>query len=202
MKKVQLTIVAIIIAGLMAQSCEKMNTRIDGIGAITTNTLQVDDFNSIELLGADNVFISYGTEQEVTVTGHSNIISRIQTEVSNGTWFIELERGSYGTYELTYYITVPDLEEVRSIGSGNVTVTDPISVDQMKVSLEGSGSFFGFPLSASTAMVDIMGSGECEITVNNDLDVLIEGSGSVYYKGSPSIQSDITGSGRVVNANQ
>ena len=41
MKKVQLTIVAIIIAGLMAQSCEKMNTRIDGIGAITTNTLPI-----------------------------------------------------------------------------------------------------------------------------------------------------------------
>ena len=201
MKKVQLTIVAIIIAGLMAQSCEKMNTRIEGMGAITTNTLQVDDFNSIELTGADNVFISYGTEQEVTVTGHSNIISRIQTDVSNGTWFIELERGTYGTYELTYYITVPDLEEVRNIGSGNVTVTDAISVDQMKVSLEGSGSFIGFPLSASTATVDIMGSGECEITVNNDLDVVIEGSGSVYYKGSPSIQSDITGSGRVVNAN-
>ena len=202
MKKIQLTIVAIIIAGLMAQSCEKLNTRIEGVGAITTNTLQVDDFNSIELLGADDVFISYGTEQEVTVTGHPNIISRIQTDVSNGTWFIELERGSYGAYELTYYITVPDLEEVRNIGSGNVSVSDPISVDQMKVSILGSGSFFGFPLTASACQVDIMGSGECEVTVNNDLDVVIEGSGSVYYKGSPIIHEDISGSGRVVNANQ
>ena len=202
MKKTQLIIVAIIIAGLTAQSCEKLNTRIEGIGTITSSKLQVDDFNSIELLGADDVFISYGTEQEVTVTGHPNIISRIQTDVSNGTWFIELERGSYGAYELTYYITVPDLEEVRNIGSGNVSVSDPISVDQMKVSILGSGSFFGFPLTASACQVDIMGSGECEVTVNNDLDVVIEGSGSVYYKGSPIIHEDISGSGRVVNANQ
>ena len=201
MKKTQMTIVAIIIAGLMTQSCEKMNTKIEGIGSITTNTLQVDDFDKIRLEGADNVFISYGPVQEVSVTGHPNIISRIQTEVSNGTWFMELERGSYGSYELIYNITVPYIDEVSNIGSGNVTVSDPISVDQMKVYLLGSGSFFGFPLSASTCQVDISGSGNCEVTVNNDLDVVIEGSGSVYYKGSPSIEVDIIGSGRVVDTN-
>jgi len=201
MKKTQMTIVAIIIAGLMTQSCEKMNTRIEGIGAITTNFLQVDDFDKISLEGADNVFISYGPVQEVSVTGHPNIISKIQTEVSNGTWFMELERGTYGSYELTYNITVPYIDEVSNIGSGNVTVSDPISVDQMKVYLLGSGSFYGFPLSASTCQVDISGSGNCEVTVNNDLDVVIEGSGSVYYKGSPSIEVDITGSGRVVDTN-
>jgi hypothetical protein len=201
MKKTQMTIVAIIIAGLMTQSCEKMNTRIEGIGSITTNILQVDDFDKISLEGADDVIISYGPEQEVRVTGHPNIISRIQTEVSNGTWFMELERGTYGSYELTYNITVPYIDEVSNIGSGNVTVADPISVGQMKVYLLGSGSFFGFPLSASVCQVDISGSGNCEVTVDNDLDVVIEGSGSVYYKGSPSIEVDITGSGRVVDTN-
>jgi len=201
MKKTNITIVAIIIAGLMAQSCEKMTTKIDGIGAITTNTLHVDKFDRIRVEGADHVFISYGTEQEVVVTGHPNIISRIQTDVSNGTWDIELERGNYGSYELSYYITVPSIEEVSNIGSGNVTVSDPMSVDQMKVYLMGSGSFFGFPLSASACQVDISGSGECEITVRNDLDVVIDGSGSVYYKGSPLIHEDITGSGQVVDAN-
>ena len=201
MKKTQMTIVAIIIAGLITQSCEKMNTRIEGMGSITTNILQVDDFDKISLEGADDVIISYGPVQEVRVTGHPNIISRIQTEVSNGTWFMELERGTYGSYELTYNITVPYIEEVSNIGSGNVTVADPISVGQMKVYLLGSGGFYGFPLSASTCQVDISGSGNCEVTVDNDLDVVIEGSGSVYYKGSPSIEVDITGSGRVVDTN-
>jgi hypothetical protein len=201
MKMTQITIVAIIIAGLMAQSCEKMNTRIEGIGSITTNTLQVDAFNSIAVEGADNVFITYGPQQEVTVTGHPNIISRVQTDVSNGTWFVDLERGNYGSYELSYYITVPSMEEVSNVGSGNVTVTGPFPAEHMKVSLLGSGSFFGFPLSASTCQVDIIGSGECEITVSSDLDVVIEGSGNVYYKGSPVIHEDISGSGRVVDAN-
>ncbi len=201
MKNNQIVIVAIIFAGLMAQSCEKMNTKIEGIGAITTNSLHVDDFTKISLEGADDVIISYGPVQEVSVTGHSNIISRIKTDVSNGTWFMELENGNYGDYELTYYITVPTIEGVSNTGSGNVRVSDPMSVDQMEVSLLGSGGFFGFSLATSRCQVDIDGSGNCEISANNDLDVVIDGSGSVYYKGSPSIHEDITGSGRVVDAN-
>jgi len=201
MKNTHIAIVAIFFAGLMAESCEKLSTQIDGIGAITTNTLQVDEFTKISAEGADNVNIFYGPVQEVSVTGHPNIISRIQTEVSNGTWYIELERGSYGDYELTYNITVPAIEGVSNIGSGNVTVADPMTVNQMDISLIGSGGFFGFPLAASQCEVDISGSGNCEITVNTDLDVVIDGSGSVYYKGSPSIHEDITGSGRVEDAN-
>jgi len=201
MKKIQISIVAMIIAGLMAQSCEKMNTQIEGVGTITTNTLQLDEFDKIRVEGADNVIISYGQEQEVSVSGHPNIISRIQTEVRNGTWNIELERGNYGQYELTYFITLPNIEEVSNIGSGNVEVTDPMSVDHLKVRLTGSGSFFGFPLTTNFCDVDISGSGECEITVNERLDVVIDGSGSVYYKGSPLIQEDISGSGQVLDTN-
>jgi len=201
MKNTHLVIVAILFTGLLAQSCEKMSNQIEGIGTITTNTLQVDEFTKIKMEGADDVIISYGSEQEVKVTGHSNIISRIQTDVSNGTWTIELERGSYGHYELTYNITIPILEGVRNTGSGNVTVSDPISVDHMEISLIGSGGFYGFPLASSRCQVDISGSGNCEITVNENLDVVVDGSGSVYYKGSPIIHEDITGSGRVVDSN-
>ena len=78
MKNTHIVIIAIMITGLATQSCEKMSNQIDGIGTITTNTLQVEKFTKINMNGADNVFISYGQEQEVTVTGHPNIISRIQ----------------------------------------------------------------------------------------------------------------------------
>jgi hypothetical protein len=201
MKNTHIAIIAIIITGLTAQSCDKLSNQMEGIGTITTNTLQVDEFTKINMEGADDVYISYGQEQEVSVTGHPNIISRIQRDVSNGTWTIELEQGNYGRYELTYYITVPTIERVMNTGSGNVTVSDAMSTDRMSVSLIGSGGFFGFPLESNTCDVDISGSGNCEITVNDDLDVVIDGSGSIYYKGSPIIHDDITGSGRVVEAN-
>ena len=90
MKKSNLIIVAIAITGLLTQSCTK--DRIEGLGEIDTMILQVDQFTGIAQEGASDVYISYGETQEVKVTGHPNIISRIETDVINGVWVMELEK--------------------------------------------------------------------------------------------------------------
>ena len=201
MKNLKFSIVTIAIASLLNSSCTKETSLIEGIGAITTETLTILEFSGIAMEGVDNVIISYGPEQKVEVTGHSNIINRIQSEVTNGIWYMELERGNYGRYELTYYITLPSIEKVSNTGSGNVSITDPMETGYMDISLMGSGSFSGFSLSAEFCQVDINGSGNCEVTAWKTLDVSIDGSGSVFYKGSPSIKDHISGSGRVVDSN-
>ena len=201
MKTRNMIIAAILITGLATQSCTKEWEKIEGTGSVTSETLYLQDFSKISMEGADNVFISYGEEQRVEVTGHPNIISRVQTEVKNDTWYIELERGNYGRYELTYYITLPTLKKVSNTGSGNATISTPMDTDHLEVRLMGSGSFRAFQLSAETCQVDIVGSGNCEISVKEHLDAVLEGSGSVFYKGNPVIMADVEGSGRVVNAN-
>jgi hypothetical protein len=114
---------------------------------------------------------------------------------------MELERGNYGHYELTYYITLPTMDLVSNTGSGNVMITDRLDTEHLEIILMGSGSFSGFSLHTESCQVDITGSGNCEVTAANRLDVNIEGSGSVFYKGSPSIKDDISGSGRVFDSN-
>jgi hypothetical protein len=202
MKTSNIIFTAILFAAIITQSCTKEYSRIEGMGAITTETLYLDDFSGIDMEGADDVTISYGTEQKVEVTGHPNIISRIQTEVSNDTWHIELERGNYGEYELSYNIILPYIEEISYDGSGNVMVSGSMESDYLELSLLGSCSFYGFSLRVESCQVDITGSGNCEITAGSQLDVSIEGSGSVFYKGNPSVTSHITGSGGVVDSNQ
>jgi len=201
MKTKNIIIAATLLATIATQSCTKEYSRIEGIGTITTETLHLSDFSAIAVEGADDVIISYGPEQKVEVTGHPNIISRIQTEVHNGTWDVELERGSYGHYELTYHLILPSIEKVTNIGSGNVRITDPMETYQMDISILGSGSFSGFLLNTQECQVDIVGSGNCEITAESSLDVSIDGSGSVFYKGTPLIKDHISGSGRVVDSN-
>ncbi len=201
MKTRNIFITATLITGIVAQSCTKEWERIEGTGSVTSKILVLDEFNRISMEGADNVFVSFGEQQHVEVTGHPNIISRIRTEVVNDTWHIELERGNYGEYELTYHITLPDLQKVSNVGSGNAAITTPMETDHLEVQLMGSGNFNGFQLTAETCQVDIVGSGNCEITVNKHLDASLEGSGSVYYKGNPTILEDSEGSGRVFNAN-
>jgi len=201
MKTSKIFIAVTLLVAIVSQSCTKEFSRIEGTGAITTETLYLSDFTGIDMVGAENVTISYGTEQKVEATGHSNIISRIRTDVDNGIWSMELERGTYGEYELSYNITLPYIDEINNTGSGNVVISGPMEVEYLDLYIMGSGNISGFSLSAAYCQVDITGSGNCEVTALNSLDVSIDGSGSVFYKGSPSIENHISGSGRVVDSN-
>ena len=201
MKKSKIIITAIISLAIIAQSCEKQFTRIDGYGPIVSETLQLADFSKINMTGADDVYITFGAEQKVEVEGHRNIINLIKTRVSNSTWEMELRDGNYGSYELTYYITIPSLEKLTNTGSGNVTVMNSSQQDFFELSIIGSGSFYGFPLTSNKVLVDVLGSGLVEVTAVDLLEVKIEGSGNVYYKGNPSILTNVTGSGRIKNSN-
>jgi hypothetical protein len=201
MKTTSITFVLLAAAALLSQSCTKEYSRIEGIGQVTTQTLNIDEFSAIRLEGADDVEITYGTVQKVEVTGHPNIISRIKTEVRNGRWDMGLQNGNYGNYELQYSLTLPVLTAVEVIGSADVDILDSMETGEFELFLMGSGSFRGFQLRAGQSYVEIVGSGDCEITSDESMDVVIEGSGNVYYKGTPSLQTDITGSGRVLNAN-
>jgi len=201
MKVKNIIIASILLSTVISQSCTKEYQRIEGQGSITTETLYLQEFSGIAAAGADNVFISYGPEQKVEVTGHPNIISRIQTDVNNGIWQMELERGTYGKYELTYYITLPSIDKISYSGSGNVSVNSSMETDYLELSLLGSCNFKGFSMSADYCQVDISGSGNCEISAMKSLDVSIDGSGSVFYKGTPSIKDHISGSGRVIDSN-
>jgi hypothetical protein len=201
MKTSSILLVALSLLAIASQSCTDEYSRIEGMGSITTQTLNIDNFSSILLEGADDVDISYGTEQKVEVTGHPNIISRIKTDVRNGRWDMGLENGNYGRYELRYSLTLPVITGVEIIGSSNVTIQDSIQVGQFDLLLMGSGSFYGFKLRSCQSFIEIIGSGNCEITTEEQMDVIIEGSGSVFYKGQPSIQTDITGSGEIVGSN-
>ena len=191
----------VLTAATLFQSCADELFRIEGEGRITTEVLSIPEFSSISMSGVDDVYISYGTEQRVEVTGHPNIIARIERNVYNETWKMKLENGSYGQYELTYYVTIPLLEKVYNQGTGDVIISSEFTQDYIDVTLEGTGDFKGFLMNTLEASVDIIGTGNCELTALEYLDVTIEGTGKVYYKGFPVIESDIKGTGRIINSN-
>lgn len=199
MKNVKIILGVIVLSGVLILSCEE--DRIEGTGTITTEIIEVPDFSGIRLEGVSDVYIRHGAEQKVEATGHPNIINRIQTDVVNGIWHMELESGSYGSYELSFDLTILSLEEVINIGTGNVIINSFTHQPEIEVVLEGTGDYRGFELTVEDAVVVIRGTGNCELTANGSLEVDIEGSGNVYYKGSPSIESNISGSGAVIDSN-
>lgn len=67
--------------------------------------------------------------------------------------------------------------------------------------ISGSGEIKAFGVSQQSASLDLSGSAEAEVTVASKLDVKISGSGTVLYKGHPSVSQQIGGVGSVKDAN-
>ncbi len=99
-------------------------------------------------------------------------------------------------------ITVSDAEadELNATisGSGNITMTTGYA-DQGRLTISGSGSISMQAVEMREAVTRTSGSGQTRLTATERLEVHISGSGSVYYKGSPVVNSSISGSGNVVH---
>ncbi len=84
-------------------------------------------------------------------------------------------------------------------GSGDLELSG--TVREVDLSIAGSGNMEAFGLETATCDINIAGSGNAEIFASEELTGTISGSGTIRYKGSPSVKVNITGSGRVVDNN-
>ncbi len=84
------------------------------------------------------------------------------------------------------------------VGSGHIQLAG--RAEYHNVTIAGSGNLEALDFLVSCYDIQIPGSGECHIHVEDVLNVIIAGSGNVYYKGSPSvINTTIIGSGDVIH---
>ncbi len=237
------TAIIVIVLTMIMTSCQIDNTV--GEGPIVTQELTIDDFNGISTFGDDQVFITYGEIQKVTVIGHANIIERLGRDVKEGIWEMELENGSYKNSQLTFNIQMPLLNkvelsgsgyveiadftsyknvEVNLYGSGNITFNGNVGCENLGIDIEGSGTVYalgkfknlvnldididgsgvydGFKNTSVMCKINIIGSSTCYVAVEELLDVKILGAGIINYKGNPTIQTNISGSGKLNDYNE
>lgn len=94
-----------------------------------------------------------------------------------------------------------DAGEVRAgiSGAGNYRLEG--LTDFLEFDLSGAGNLEAFNLDALEADISIIGSGNAEVFVRDRLRVRISGQGTVFYRGQPQLDVDISGVGDVVDAN-
>ena len=84
-------------------------------------------------------------------------------------------------------------------GFGDLLLSGGGSNSYADISIAGSGKVDALDFKAAKADVEIAGSGDCKLFVAENLNVSIAGSGTVYYKGKPVLESESVGSGKVVS---
>ena len=216
--KIKLVIIALFT--LTINSCSDV---LEGNGQIVTQELLIENFTGFNVTGSINVKIIESDELEVYATGDSNIVDIISNNVSNGIWDIRLTNNNVGNFDLEIEIYSPDLNSIKTngsstvdiesinsesgnldlnlIGAGKVRSLGMDTLENLSIQVNGSASTELFNLNVNNCTIDVSGSGNQRVFVNNSLDITVSGSSNIYYRGTPSINSSISGSGTIINDN-
>lgn len=157
------------------------NEKVRGSGNIKEEARSEGPFRSIRTSGSYNVYITQGTKHDIRIEADDNLLPLIITKVSGNDLEIYTKKGYdiKPSKTINVYVTLDQLEELSSSGSGGF---------YSKSKLNGGNVKFSFSGSTNT-----------ELDLNaNDLRVEVSGSSHLNLKGSiPATRYDISGSADV-----
>ncbi|MCJ7581121.1 MAG: DUF2807 domain-containing protein [Candidatus Aminicenantes bacterium] len=167
----------------------------DNILQVVETTVKPD--GTLEILSPKNfrpttrvkIFVSMTEVRAFSLSGDGTLLGQFPFAASD---LILIVSGS-GSMEMN--VTVGQITSSIS-GSGSIRLSGNTAVHTINIS--GSGSLSALDLDTVRSDIRISGSGECYVFVQQFLDADISGSGNVNYKGSPTITSNISGSGQLI----
>lgn len=186
----------------------------------SSKTFETAPFHSVAVASSFNTQISYGKQQKITVKGDPAQIEQLDVHVENNILTLKMKKGSYNKLNLSVSIVLPKLKEAQLLGSGNINIgsfkqlddlkltlagsgniqsNGPITIDgQLSASIAGSGNIY-LNGSANSTDISIAGSGDCKINelLSNLSKVAISGSGKVFVNATRNLTVNISGSGDV-----
>lgn len=187
-------------------------------GPIITVDLEMESFDGIALAMDAKVEITQGPEQLVTFEGKSDILDELDLDVRNGVWTIRTVDCVRNVDDLTFFITVPDLNKIVLSGSGEIVSTNTFvengdveltisgsgeidvayEVDDIEATISGSGEII-IEGTADELDLSISGSGDFRgfNLATNNADVSIAGSGDTEVRVANHLDVTIAGSGDV-----
>ena len=135
------------------------------------------------------VYVSMPIVRKLAVAGPGSIMGE-STVYSDR---LKLELTGSGEIELDV-----EAKQLGSYISGSGEIRLRGSAKMLQHTISGSGNLKAFNLETQSSEVKITGSGSCELAASNRLEVLISGSGTVFYRGDPrTVSQEISGSGKI-----
>jgi len=174
--------------------------RIEGQSNVL-NVLNVSENGTTLSIGKDNcfknmnrlkIYVSTPTLTRINTSGSFNVFSNNTFKESS--FSVDIS----GTGNMDLNLDVQEFN-INISGDGNVKATG--NATNQFYTTSGTGYIQCFNLNGENADINVSGTADVEVNVSKTLDVEISGSGSVYYKGTPSITTDISGSGILIKVN-
>jgi len=188
---------------------------VAGSGNAKSEVRQVGAFSALEISGSIDADITISANSRVEISGDDNLVPLITAELHGDKLEIGVHQNVRPKLPLVAHITAPRVSAVHVSRSGTITIhgvhDDNLAasisgsgtirgdgaVQQLTAEINGSGDLALDRLAAERASVTISRSGAAEVAVAKALDVQINGSGEVSYRGDPEVKKQISGSGSV-----
>ena len=207
MKKI--ATLAIVLA--MTISCSaQWGKRINGNGDEVTIKRTTGDYDAIGVSGWFDVYLVDGKEGELELSGESNLLEYIVTEVKNGKLVIKTEKGvnlkpSSWKNGITITVPVESVDAIALSGSGDIVSKTTIKTNHLDTAMSGSGDI---TLDVDTNSVSASMSGSGDITLSGstkDFEATISGSGDIkaFEMNADNVDATVSGSADIkVTANK
>ena len=190
---------------------------VTGSGRIVRQNRAIDDFRAVELMGFSNAVIQLGAQPSLTIEADDNLLPYFTSNIERGVLRLDTRGSLRARTTPRIFITVPNLEAVTTMGSGNVAINGVANqrltlvtrgsgniratgrTGNLTATVQGSGNGDVRGVAAGRANVAVHGSGNAWVSTSGAVSASAFGSGNVYVLGRPSsLQVSEAGSGRVI----
>jgi hypothetical protein len=187
-----------------------------GDGRLAHERRDVATVAALEVSGPLEVNVRVGAAPALEVEADSNLLPLIRSEVSGGTLRLWIEGNVRSEHSLRVNYSVPQLTQIRSTGSGHLTVSElngaPLAINKtgsgavqlsgrvgsLEVQQTGSGQLNATALQSGNANLTVTGSGRLSVGQlrADTVTINVTGSGTLQASGvADSVNVHVHGSG-------
>lgn len=165
----------------------------------SSQTISLDEIHSVGLSVDAVLTIREGNSQKIKVSGPSELINDIDTDVDDMNWNIKYlsHENRKVNEQIEIDIQVKSLKNLAISGAGTIKTKGRFSkVEKRSIAISGTGSI-SFAGDADILNIALSGMGEMDINSNaEDMRVALSGMGSIELEGSvDNIHMAASGSG-------
>jgi hypothetical protein len=160
-----------VIAILSISACTNGQFRktVYGNNKVVTKERNAENFTGVRVSSGINVYLKQGNNVTISVEADENLHEYILTEVRDGILHVYTEVNIRQAERKRVYVTMKEVNSVRTSSAGDVIGETPIKCDKLELSASSAGNI-KLEVNAKEIEADISSSGD--ITLTGEAEIL------------------------------
>ena len=168
MKSLKSLAAALVIIAISSCTHAQFFRTVEGHGNVVTKERKTDDFTGVKVSSGIDVYLKQGNNESVSVEADQNLHEYILTEVRGGVLNVYSEYNIRHAERMRVYVTMKEINSVKTTSAGDVIGETPINTDRMELSASSAGDI-KLEVHAKKIDIDISSSGDISVTGETDV---------------------------------